>query len=131
MKSLLLLLIPLCLLAPAANAKDDGHTLYKHCKSAATFLETKSTNDELGSAYCLGLIKGVSESLAIMQDEAKKKFNICISKDKLSIELSVQLVIGFMDKMPDVKKDSAVAVAMAAHVVAYECGGFLNRSLEK
>lgn len=124
MKPLLSLLIPLFLLAPAANADDQSVKaieLYKNCKEALRYFETGTTTNTIGVSYCVGYVKGATEMMAVMSTEAKDKYNACMGLDEITTESSIKILVDFLERNPSTMDMNPLVVLMTSHVSHYNC----------
>jgi hypothetical protein len=113
-------LILLILLSANSYSKSDGVKLLRGCKAAGLALDGKNLNQEgfVEEAYCLGLIRGVYNSISIFGQEQLK---VCLPEQGIGINQQVKIVVKFLEDNPKELHETDWLLVMLSFQGAYKC----------
>jgi hypothetical protein len=114
------ILILLILLSANSYSKSDGVKLLSTCKAADSALNGKDLNQEsfVEEAYCLGLIRGVYNSISIFGQEQLK---VCLPEQGIGINQQVKIVVKFLEDNPKELHETDWLLVMLSFQGAYKC----------
>ena len=103
-----------------AHSKSDGISLLKGCKSADLALNggTVIEGSYVGSTYCLGLIRGVYNSIDVFGQEP---LNTCLPEKGIGTPQLIKIVIYWLENNPKELHQSDWLLIMLAIQQSYKC----------
>ncbi|MDX3743730.1 Rap1a/Tai family immunity protein [Pseudomonas sp.] len=103
--------------ANAADLRNDGNELLGDCKE---FLKEGSNFNAFQAGKCVGLIRGVTETVYFYRGEVKKGDRFCEASGVTNGQ-RVRIVVKFLEDNPKLLNEYDVALIWKAFYDAYPC----------
>jgi hypothetical protein len=108
---------------PCAYATDSGNELLDSCTLTVRFADGErrlSEAEQAKNVYCIGYIRGYTESLALSEAMGAKK-NVCMPKDGVETGQLARVLVKYLRANPEKLHERGRALVYVALAEAFPC----------
>lgn len=101
-----------------SHGAGNGEALQRSCIAADSAISGAHSENPTQAAYCLGLIKGVKDTMLILGNDS---LNLCFPESGISAGQSVKVVLSYLNDNPQLINEGDAVLALLAFKNAFQC----------
>ena len=99
----------------------DGNDLLTQCIDAENLINNQEVKSSVNAAFCIGLIRSISNTLYIYESELKQEVNICWPDKGTNMQQNIRVVTKYLKEKPELLHEKEEVLILKAFINAFSC----------